>query len=103
MSLILEYAYVKFLEISQENVWQLLVTADYVDIRHDLKVCDDGTLVQMLRFFGHYPSSCRSLKRRPVSLSKHNVSETGFCLRLQVKPTQLDPIDRANPYLTFAS
>jgi hypothetical protein len=32
-------------------------------------------------------------------LKKHNVSETGFCLRLQVKPTQLDPIDRASPYL----
>jgi hypothetical protein len=23
----------------------------------------------------------------------------GFCLRLQVNPTQLGPIDRANPYL----
>jgi hypothetical protein len=32
-------------------------------------------------------------------LKKHNVSETGFCLRPQVKPTQLDPIDRASPYL----
>jgi hypothetical protein len=31
--------------------------------------------------------------------SKHNVSETGFCLRLQVKPTQLGLIDRASPYL----
>jgi hypothetical protein len=30
---------------------------------------------------------------------KHNVSETGFCLRLQVKPTQLNQIDRASPYL----
>jgi hypothetical protein len=30
---------------------------------------------------------------------KKNVSETGFCLRPQVKPTQLDPIDRASPYL----
>jgi hypothetical protein len=29
----------------------------------------------------------------------HNVSETGFCLRLQAKPTQSDPIDRASPYL----
>jgi hypothetical protein len=25
---------------------------------------------------------------------KHDVSETGFCLHLQVKPTQLGPIDR---------
>jgi hypothetical protein len=28
-----------------------------------------------------------------------NVSETGFCLRLQVEPTQLGPIDRASPCL----
>jgi hypothetical protein len=33
--------------------------------------------------------------QRPVYISKQNVSETGFCLRLQVKPTQLGPIDRA--------
>jgi hypothetical protein len=30
---------------------------------------------------------------------QHNVSETGFCLLLQVKPAQLGPIDRASPYL----
>jgi hypothetical protein len=36
---------------------------------------------------------------RPVYISKHNVSETGFCLRLQVKPTQLGTIDRASPCL----
>jgi hypothetical protein len=36
---------------------------------------------------------------RPAYISKHNVSETGFCLRFQVKPTQLGPIDRASPYL----
>jgi hypothetical protein len=38
-------------------------------------------------------------KKRPVYFSKHNVSETGFCLRLQVKPTQLGPVDRATHYL----
>jgi hypothetical protein len=38
-------------------------------------------------------------KDRPVYFSKHNVSETGFCLRFQVKPTQLGPIDRTRPYL----
>jgi hypothetical protein len=38
-------------------------------------------------------------KNRPVYFSKHNVSETGFCLRLQVKPTQLGPIDRDSPCL----
>jgi hypothetical protein len=30
---------------------------------------------------------------------QNNVSETGFCLRLQVKYTQLGPIDRATPCL----
>jgi hypothetical protein len=30
---------------------------------------------------------------------KHNVSETGFCLRLEVEPTQSDPIVRAILYL----
>jgi hypothetical protein len=37
-------------------------------------------------------------KNRPVYFSKQ-VSQIGFCLRLQVKPTQLGPIDRASPYL----
>jgi hypothetical protein len=37
-------------------------------------------------------------KNRLVYFSKH-VSETGFCVRLQVKPTQLGPTDSANPYL----
>jgi hypothetical protein len=49
--------------------------------------------------FGHYRSSCLHLKNRRVYFSKHDVSETGFCLRLQVKPTQLGPIDRASPYI----
>jgi hypothetical protein len=35
----------------------------------------------------------------PCFYLKHNVSETRFCLRLQVEPTQLGPIDRASPYL----
>jgi hypothetical protein len=33
---------------------------------------------------------------RPVFYLKHDVSETGFCLRLLVEPPQLGPIDRAN-------
>jgi hypothetical protein len=38
-------------------------------------------------------------KHRPVYISKHNVSETGFRLRPQMERTQLGPIDRASPYL----
>jgi hypothetical protein len=30
---------------------------------------------------------------------KHSVLETVFCLRLQVEPTQLGPVNRASPYL----
>jgi hypothetical protein len=30
---------------------------------------------------------------------KHYVSETGFCLHLQVEPTQVGPVDRASLYL----
>jgi hypothetical protein len=36
---------------------------------------------------------------RLVFIEKHNISETGFCLRLQVKPTKLGPIDTVSPYL----
>jgi hypothetical protein len=35
------------------------------------------------------------------SLSSFYLSETGFCLRLQVDPTQLGPIDRASLYLNL--
>jgi hypothetical protein len=38
-------------------------------------------------------------ENRPVFSSEHSVSETGFCLRLQVQHTQLNPINRASPYL----
>jgi hypothetical protein len=41
----------------------------------------------------HYSSSCFYLK--------HNVSETGFCLHLQVEPTQLVLINRASPCLNL--
>jgi hypothetical protein len=48
------------------------------------------TLLQILCFWS-IPISYSSLK--------DNVSETGFCFPLSVEPTQLDPIDRASPYL----
>jgi hypothetical protein len=38
-------------------------------------------------------------KNTVLSIFRNNVSETGFCLRLQVKYTKLGPIDRASPYL----
>jgi hypothetical protein len=36
---------------------------------------------------------------RPFVFIWNSVSETGFCHRLQVEPTQLDTMDRASPYL----
>jgi hypothetical protein len=41
------------------------------------------------------------LKKVLFLFSKHNVSETGFCSRPQVRPTQLGPTDKASPYLFF--
>jgi hypothetical protein len=38
-------------------------------------------------------------KHHLVYFSKHNVSETRFCLRLQAKPTQFGQIDGASPYV----
>jgi hypothetical protein len=49
--------------------------------------------------FGHYPCPVFIYKHHPVYFSKQNVSDNGFCLRLQVKPTQLGPIDKTSPYL----
>jgi hypothetical protein len=37
---------------------------------------------------------------RLVFYLKYDISETGFCFRLQVEPTQLDPIGRVNLYWT---
>jgi hypothetical protein len=36
---------------------------------------------------------------RPVFYLKHDVSETGFCLRLQVEPSQLVSVVRASLFL----
>jgi hypothetical protein len=55
--------------------------------------------VQILRFWTLAIVLIVCLKHRPVFIQKHNVSKTGFCLRLQVTPTQIGPIDRASPYL----
>jgi hypothetical protein len=36
---------------------------------------------------------------RPVLFITHNVSQTGYCLCLQVEPPQLGPIDTASPHI----
>jgi hypothetical protein len=46
-----------------------------------------------------FPSSGGTYSVGPNRLRQLLSPETGFCFRLQVGPTQLDPIDRASPYL----
>jgi hypothetical protein len=50
----------------------------------DLKICDNGTLIQM------WTSSCFYLK---------NFWRLDSVSRLEVKPIYLGPVDRASPYL----
>jgi hypothetical protein len=40
-----------------------------------------------------------SSKNTVLFIFQNNFSETGLCLRLQVKSSQLGPNDRARPYL----
>jgi hypothetical protein len=47
---------------------------------------DDGILIQLLCF--------RTLYIVPLLFKTHNVSETGFCLCLQVEPTQFGDRDQ---------
>jgi hypothetical protein len=48
--------------------------------------------------FGNTNIMLLDIIQGPVFI-KNNVSETGFCLFVQVEPSQLVPIDRASPYL----
>jgi hypothetical protein len=61
--------------------------------KYDLRVCDDDKLVHIL-----YSWTLSIVLSSSKMLTKY-VSEIGFYLRPQVKPTQLGPIDRASPYL----
>jgi hypothetical protein len=67
---------------------------------------------QSINWFGNYHSIANFCFRKDshrqllcfwtlpivLFLFKTYVSETGFCVRLQVEPTQLGPIDKASPY-----
>jgi hypothetical protein len=59
------------------------------------KICDDAAVIKTC-VSRHYPSSCFCLKHSLDFISKHDVSETGFC---HVNTNQLGPIDRASPHL----
>jgi hypothetical protein len=77
--------------IAQASVW-------FENISKSLGY-DAGVVKQIFMYSycasGQYPSPCFLFKT-------HNVAETGFCLRLQVRPTQLGPIDRASPCLRIS-
>jgi hypothetical protein len=62
-----------------------------------LKLCDDGILTEIL-YFWTLPIVLILSKTLSHLYLKHNVSETGFCIHFQAKPTQLGPVDRASPY-----
>jgi hypothetical protein len=66
--------------------WKVLYLFIY---KYDLRVCGAGELVHILCSW-----TLSIVSSLSTILAKHNVSEIGFYLRLQVKPTQLGPIDR---------
>jgi hypothetical protein len=62
--------------------------------------CNKSTEIRSNRLWRWYINTITvflDIIHRPVFYLKHKVSETGFCLRLQVIPTQLGPIDRGSP------
>jgi hypothetical protein len=60
------------------------------------------SLISIIMFLDIIHRLVFCLKCRPVYISKHNVSETGFYLRPQVKLILLGPIDRASPHIAVA-
>jgi hypothetical protein len=46
----------------------------------------------------HIAITVLDIIHRPITYSKDDVSDTGFCLRLQVEPTQVGPIERTSFY-----
>jgi hypothetical protein len=60
---------------------------------NDLPISDSEEERLKYKYYVH--SFCFCLKQRPIYISEHSSLETGFCLCLQVKPTQLGPINRA--------
>jgi hypothetical protein len=78
--------------ITQAAFYELLTSAGRVRAQvRSWRICDgqnnNGVNIMFLDIFHHH------------FFLKTIVSETGSCLRLQVKSTQLGPIDRASPYL----
>jgi hypothetical protein len=49
--------------------------------------------IDLWRWYINITITILDTNHRPVFYLKHVVSETGFCIRLQVEPTQFVPVD----------
>jgi hypothetical protein len=88
--------YLRFKEFWRSFLLELLIWNFYY-IRYDLKVLLWLRYISTnITFLDIIHCLVFMWKRRPVYPSKENVSETGFWLGLQVKPTQSSPIDRSS-------
>jgi hypothetical protein len=73
------------------DIWDVFVMQRTIYIDASLQIIDlfvEISFKYKYYISGHYPSSCFYPKHRLIYILKHNVSEVGFCLRLQVKSTQ---------------
>jgi hypothetical protein len=59
-------------------------------------ICRFVTMVYKYKYNYHDSGHCP----RPAFYLKHDVWETGLCLFLQVKPTQMGPIEKASLFST---
>jgi hypothetical protein len=78
----------------------LIFTCDRMWLRGRPTSCANETFFFITNMFlGIFHLPVFIQKHYPVYFSNHNVSETGFCFHLQVKPNPLGPTDRASTYL----
>jgi hypothetical protein len=57
--------------------------------------------ISLWRWYINITVTTVGITHRPVFYLKHDVSETGFCLRLQVEPTQFSPVDIELVYISL--
>jgi hypothetical protein len=74
----------RLMKAHRGSLWKLL----------DNCICFTMARVMLATFqYNHHSSD---IIHRPVFYLKHKVSDTGVCLRVQVKPTQFGPMHRAS-------
>jgi hypothetical protein len=83
--------------LNYKFTYNYLVNIDQSDLTEEADINTTKRrfiLVQILRFWTLSIVLSLSINTGAVYILKHDVSAAGICLRLQVKPTQLGPIDR---------